>query len=104
MDKSKQIKMNTRPTVAKFILSGGILLLLILALFGIAVGAADINLSTVWDALFHYNSSDTQHQIIRSLRVPRVVADMAIGAALRLLERLCKESLGIHLLIQACLG
>lgn len=81
MDKSKQIKMNTRPTVAKFILSGGILLLLILALFGIAVGAADINLSTVWDALFHYNSSDTQHQIIRSLRVPRVVADMAIGAA-----------------------
>ncbi|EHL2703314.1 iron(3+)-hydroxamate import system permease fhuB, partial [Listeria monocytogenes] len=28
MDKSKQIKMNTRPTVAKFILSGGLLLLL----------------------------------------------------------------------------
>ncbi|CAC97302.1 FecCD family ABC transporter permease [Listeria innocua] len=81
MDKSKQIKMNTRPTVAIFILSGGILLLLILALFGIAVGAANINLSTVWDALFHYNSSDTQHQIIRSLRVPRVIADMAIGAA-----------------------
>lgn len=67
--------------MATVILTAGIALLLVSAFIGIAVGAADIDLATVWNTLFHYDKTLTTNQIIWELRIPRVLADMMVGAA-----------------------
>ncbi|MNT55345.1 Iron-uptake system permease protein FeuB [compost metagenome] len=58
---------------------------LIALAFGIAVsvsfGAADIKLSVVWTAVFHFNPDLTDHQIIRELRLPRVLGAVMVGAS-----------------------
>jgi iron complex transport system permease protein len=38
----------------------------------------------VWDAIWHYDPSLNDHLIVRSLRVPRTVLGLAVGAALGL--------------------
>jgi iron complex transport system permease protein len=48
----------------------------------IAFGAADIRLPTVLSAVFDFNEEDTQHLIIRTLRVPRTAVAALVGAAL----------------------
>ncbi|OMP66249.1 FecCD family ABC transporter permease [Domibacillus epiphyticus] len=48
----------------------------------ICLGAADISLSTVKDSLFAFNTADTNHQIIREVRIPRAIAGALIGAYL----------------------
>ncbi|MBC6167230.1 iron ABC transporter permease, partial [Listeria booriae] len=80
--KTKELsQLKTRPVMATVILTAGIALLLVSAFIGIAVGAADIDLATVWNALFHYDKTLTTNQIIWELRIPRVLADMMVGAA-----------------------
>ena len=57
--------------------------LLILAfVFSITKGAADIPIKTVWNAVFHFESGETHHLIVRDLRLPRVSASALVGAAL----------------------
>ncbi|MFI7059488.1 FecCD family ABC transporter permease [Kribbella sp. NPDC050124] len=65
-------------------LLGCIALLVLVTLLSIAVGSKQIPLSTVFDALRHYNDANTDHVIIRSLRVPRTVIGLLVGAALGL--------------------
>lgn len=48
----------------------------------ISFGAADMNLSTAWGAIFHFNPDLTEHQIINTLRFPRTVADIIVGCSL----------------------
>lgn len=57
------------------IILGGCLLLSIL------LGAADINPGTVWQALFQFDGS-TDHLIIRTVRLPRAILAVLVGAAL----------------------
>lgn len=59
-------------------------LLAVVSLLSIAVGSKQIPLPTVIDALRHYNEADTDHVIVRSLRVPRTVIGLLVGAALGL--------------------
>jgi iron complex transport system permease protein len=59
-------------------------LLVLVSLLSIAVGSKQIPLSTVFDALRHYNDADSDHVIIRSLRMPRTAIGLLIGAALGL--------------------
>jgi iron complex transport system permease protein len=59
-------------------------LLVLMTLLSIAVGSRAIPLSTVIDALRHYNEADTDHVIVRSLRVPRTLIGLLVGAALGL--------------------
>ncbi|NIA60156.1 iron ABC transporter permease [Bacillus pacificus] len=47
----------------------------------VAFGAKDIQLQTVWTAVFDYNPKVTQHQIIYELRLPRVIGAAVVGAA-----------------------
>ncbi len=72
-----------RPTLFLGLI-GCIGLLVLVTLLSIAVGSKQIPLSTVFDALRHYNDADTDHVIIRSLRVPRTVIGLLVGAALGL--------------------
>ncbi|OIK11681.1 iron ABC transporter permease [Bacillus sp. MUM 13] len=74
-------KLHTRPWAATLILTAGMLALLFGVAFSISVGAADIDLKTVWSAIFSYNPDMPKHTIIRELRLPRSLADVIVGAA-----------------------
>lgn len=73
-------KLHSRPLVATFILFGGLIAILLGLAVSVSVGAADIKLFTVWQAIFHFNPDLTQHQIIQELRLPRAVAGAMVGA------------------------
>lgn len=61
---------------------GGVVLLVLATLASISFGAAQMDLSVAWGAIFSFDSSLTEHQIIQTLRFPRTVADMIVGASL----------------------
>ncbi len=74
----------TRRSTLVLGLVGCVVLLVLVSLLSIAIGSKQIPLSTVIDALRHYNESDTDHVIVRSLRVPRTLIGLMVGAALGL--------------------
>lgn len=51
-------------------------------LASIAFGAAEINATTVWQAIVAFNPENTNHLIIQTLRLPRAVTAALVGAAL----------------------
>lgn len=73
-------KLRTRPIAASLILFGGTGLLFAGLILSVSFGAADIALSTVWEAVFRFDPASTQHQIVRELRLPRVLAGVMVGA------------------------
>jgi iron complex transport system permease protein len=78
--RESELKLRSRPLVATMILFGGLILLAIEVAVSVSVGAADIKLSTVWEAVFRFNPDATQHQIIQELRMPRALACTLVGA------------------------
>ncbi len=64
------------------VLAGGALV--VIALASIAFGAKPMSLGTVWDALWDKDLSIEEHRIIHSLRVPRTLLGLLVGAALGL--------------------
>lgn len=50
-------------------------------LLSISIGAVEIPLSTVWQAIFSFNPDLHSHLIVQELRLPRVVACALAGAA-----------------------
>ncbi|MBD2108113.1 iron ABC transporter permease [Nodosilinea sp. FACHB-13] len=56
-------------------------LLLVCLLCSILLGAADISPATVWQAIFQFDGS-TEHLIIRTVRLPRAILAVVVGAAL----------------------
>ncbi len=76
-----QLAVQSRPVTAVLILIAGSVGLLISLGLSIALGAADIKLVTVWQAIFQFDPSSTQHSIIREFRMPRSFADILIGAS-----------------------
>lgn len=73
-------KLRSRPVTATIVLFAGLAVLLMGLALSISVGAADIQLSTVWEAVFRFNPDITQHQIIQELRLPRALAGAMVGA------------------------
>ncbi|WP_050183250.1 FecCD family ABC transporter permease [Domibacillus robiginosus] len=72
----------SRPFAASIILAAGLFLLVVLTGVSIAYGAADIQVSTVWNSFVHFDPAIASHQIIHELRMPRAVAAAAAGAFL----------------------
>jgi iron complex transport system permease protein len=58
----------------------GLLVLAMLA--SIVFGAATLASTDIWAALFAFDSSSTNHLIVRSLRIPRALIAALVGAAL----------------------
>lgn len=56
--------------------------LLVAIIASIAFGAADIDAPTVWASITAFNPDDTSHLIIQTLRLPRALTAVLIGAAL----------------------
>lgn len=50
-------------------------------LLSLAIGSVSIEPSTAWNALFAFNGSN-EHLIVRSLRLPRTVIGLGVGASL----------------------
>lgn len=61
-----------------------VVLLVAVCALSVAVGTKQIPLHTVWDALWHYDQADTDQVIVRTLRVPRTLLGLLVGAALGL--------------------
>lgn len=80
--RTAQISKKGRPWTAWLIIVTGPGLLALLMAFSITEGAAEIPLSAVWEALFHFDAKNTRHLIIVDLRLPRVIASALAGAAL----------------------
>lgn len=59
-----------------------ILILIGALLLSIAVGAADITPEVVYQALFQYDPTQFEHLVIQTVRFPRVVAGIIVGASL----------------------
>jgi iron complex transport system permease protein len=59
-----------------------LMLLMVWLLFSIMLGAADITPQTVYQALFHFDSENFQHLIIQTVRLPRVLTGVIVGASL----------------------
>lgn len=72
--KNKYIKSYLFLSVIILMLLGGIFL-------SISIGAKSISLSTIWEALVQYNPSNGQHIIVRTLRMPRVIVALVVGAS-----------------------
>ncbi len=57
-------------------------LLIVMSAASISFGAADMDLSVAWGAIFNFDPNLTEHQIIQTLRFPRTVADILVGCSL----------------------
>jgi iron complex transport system permease protein len=57
-------------------------LLIVALLWSITLGAAEITPDVVYDALFNFDENEFDHLIIQTVRFPRVLAGVIVGAAL----------------------
>ncbi|MFS0783265.1 FecCD family ABC transporter permease [Bacillus sp. 1P06AnD] len=64
------------------------MVLLLILLIGLAIlisirfGASDLTYKDVWDGLFHYDETNSEHVILHELRLPRAIAGLLVGSAL----------------------
>lgn len=63
-------------------LLAGVALLVVGLAVSITVGAAEIEVRTVFESIFHYDPALLDHLIIRTVRLPRVAAGAIVGAGL----------------------
>lgn len=58
------------------------LIVLVLSIFiAVSYGAKELTMGTVWDAVFHYDTTVTAHQIVYDIRLPRVLGAVFAGIA-----------------------
>lgn len=57
-------------------------LLFVTLLWSITLGAADITPRVVYESVFNVDATTFDHQLIQSVRLPRVIASVIVGAAL----------------------
>ncbi|WP_020619209.1 FecCD family ABC transporter permease [Paenibacillus daejeonensis] len=74
-------KLHTRPVTGMIVLVGGLFALLLGMGVSIAFGAKEIDLATVWQSIFSFDSSLTEHLVIMELRLPRVLGGVMVGAS-----------------------
>ncbi|GLC87943.1 FecCD family ABC transporter permease [Lysinibacillus piscis] len=80
LNQLEELKRRTHPIRAIIALVLGVVGLLFAIGLSISFGAANISLGTVWTAVFHFSSDLTEHQIIREIRLPRVLGAALVGA------------------------
>ncbi|WP_078394319.1 FecCD family ABC transporter permease [Shouchella patagoniensis] len=78
----EKAKEKSKPLGAVFVGLIGLALLIVALLFSISYGAAQIDLKTVWQAVFQFDQSITDHQIIQEIRLPRALGAALVGSFL----------------------
>lgn len=71
----------SRPVAAVGLLIGSVVGLILGMLWSVSVGAADVDLATVWTAVFAYDSRIPNHIVIHEVRLPRVLAAALVGVS-----------------------
>lgn len=80
-EEDNKIKLRSRPLAATLIMIAGTLFLVLSVGIAISYGAADISLHSVWQSIFHFDATVNEHQVIRELRLPRVLGAALVGAS-----------------------
>ncbi|WP_353856688.1 iron ABC transporter permease [Bacillus sp. Bos-x628] len=80
--KDEAIDIVTKPFGTAIVVILGIIALAFGLFLSVSLGAANIHLHTVWEAVFHFDQHQTSHQIIKELRLPRTVGAALVGAFL----------------------
>ncbi|MGE7914970.1 FecCD family ABC transporter permease [Lysinibacillus xylanilyticus] len=57
------------------------ILLICSLFFALSFGAKSLPLSTIWEAIWQFDESNVEHQVLHSVRFPRVLASALVGAA-----------------------
>ncbi|WP_374967252.1 FecCD family ABC transporter permease [Lysinibacillus sp. RS5] len=57
------------------------ILLICSLFFALSFGAKSLPLSTIWEAIRQFDESNVEHQVLHSVRFPRVLASALVGAA-----------------------
>lgn len=78
----KEVRETVRPVRNVLILAAGSFLLLLSLLLAVSLGAADMPLKTVWQAIFQFDPDLQQHQIIAEIRFPRILEQQLSAAVL----------------------
>ena len=60
----------------------GVIGVLIIAILSLRIGAKNVDTQSVWNALFHFDPQSYDQTVVRSLRLPRTVIAISIGATL----------------------
>jgi ferric hydroxamate/heme transport system permease protein len=81
MKAANQPKKN-RVQICILVITGSFLVLGAAILISIMTGAANLSVTTVLDAFFSFESGNSNHLLVRDMRVPRALAGALIGAAL----------------------
>jgi iron complex transport system permease protein len=63
-------------------LASSVVLLLVMVALSLALGARDVALGDVWNALFSPDSGNNDHLVVRDLRIPRTVIGIVVGLSL----------------------
>ncbi|MDF2719349.1 MAG: ABC-type transporter, integral rane subunit, partial [Paenibacillus sp.] len=74
--------MRARTVMPVALLAVSPLLIVLTVLISVSYGAVDIDATTVWEAVFHFDPGNVNHQIIVSSRLPRALGALLIGAFL----------------------
>lgn len=77
----ENIKGKTNVKRSIYLLFVGFIILLFSILLAISYGAASIDFTTVWQAVFHFDKSSEAHQIILELRMPRIIGAAFVGSS-----------------------
>uniref|UniRef100_UPI00403FB9C4 FecCD family ABC transporter permease n=1 Tax=Paenibacillus sp. FSL K6-0276 TaxID=2921450 RepID=UPI00403FB9C4 len=80
MNQETEKALHSRPAAAISIIIFGLVTIAFGLALSVSLGAADIKLATVWEAIFRFNPDLQQHQVIRELRLPRAIAGALVGA------------------------
>lgn len=81
-DIHKRTQVKSRPLSAIAIIVIGLAALILGMMLSVSLGAKDIDLAMVWTSVFRFNPDLTEHQVIQTLRLPRVLAGAMVGASL----------------------
>lgn len=60
----------------------GVVGLLLVTILSLRIGSLDISNADAWDALFNFDSESYEQTVVRSLRLPRTVVGLVVGASL----------------------
>ena len=74
--------MGKKISVPAVILGSSPLFIMLVIILSIIYGAKDISVITAWQAISQFDETNVDHQIVRTSRLPRVIAALLVGAFL----------------------
>ncbi|MDR1014035.1 MAG: iron ABC transporter permease [Coriobacteriales bacterium] len=79
--KAARPRLSGHPRIALALIGGGAVVLVATMAFSLSQGSSSVPLQTVLDAVFSFDPSQLQHQVVIDLRLPRVLASALVGAS-----------------------